>query len=340
MIQEYFFSYFKLRKGQTVILEKDKVYISSIDININTSNITINGNGAIIQSINTEHLSNIIEVSPEVAIYYGLNLETTINSNIVSLGTISSDIQVGDYIQLRDSANRLNLGYHNGIYAIVLDKNGNDITLDIPYNSNVITNIEVYKPLDNIKIFDLTLEFNSSHGQRGIRLIKCRNSEIYNIKADGLGNLAGIYIDDCYYTKVHDCVLSKFFDIDRIVNMNGYGIGASGRNIEIYNNNVYDCRHCYAGDSRDYTSFIHIHDNTASYSYNTYTKLKGIQPVIYAGMYDLHGNNKGIIENNIGTTTLLESGKWYGITVRESDVIIRNNTIKKILILLKVQLLY
>lgn len=45
-------------------------------------------------------------------------------------------------------------------------------------------------------------------------------------------------------------------------------------------------------------------------------------------MYDLHGNNKGIIENNIGTTTLLESGKWYGITVRESDVIIRNNTIK------------
>lgn len=323
-----FFSYFKLRKGQTVILEKDKVYISSIDININTSNITINGNGAIIQSINTEHLSNIIEVSPEVAIYYGLNLETTINSNIVSLGTISSDIQVGDYIQLRDSANRLNLGYHNGIYAIVLDKNGNDITLDIPYNSNVITNIEVYKPLDNIKIFDLTLEFNSSHGQRGIRLIKCRNSEIYNIKADGLGNLAGIYIDDCYYTKVHDCVLSKFFDIDRIVNMNGYGIGASGRNIEIYNNNVYDCRHCYTGDSRDYTSFIHIHDNTASYSYNTYTELKGIQPVIYAGMYDLHGNNKGIIENNIGTTTLLESGKWYGITVRESDVIIRNNTIE------------
>lgn len=323
-----FFSYFKLRKGQTVILEKDKVYISSIDININTSNITINGNGAIIQSVNTEHLSNIIEISPKVAIYYGLSIETTINSNIVSLGTIASDIQIGDYIQLRDSANRLNLGYHNGIYAIVLDKNGNDITLDVPYNSNIITNIEVYKPLDNIKIFDLTLGFNSSHGQRGIRLIKCRNSEIYNIKADGLGNLAGIYIDDCYYTKVHDCILSKFFDIDRIVNMNGYGIGASGRNIEIYNNNVYDCRHCYAGDSRDYISFIHIHDNTASYSYNTYTELNGTQSVIYAGMYDLHGNNKGIIENNIGTTTLLESGKWYGITVRESDVIIRNNTIE------------
>lgn len=323
-----FFSYFELRDGQTIILEKGKVYTSSVDININASNITINGNGATIQSINTKHLSNIIEVSPEVAIYYGLNLETTINSNIVSLGTIASNIQIGDYIQLRDNANRLNLGYHNGIYAVVLDKNGNDITLDVPYNSNVITNIEVYKPLDNIKIFDLTLEFNSSHGQRGIRLIKCRNSEIYNIKADGLGNLAGIYIDDCYYTKVHDCVLSKFFDIDRIVNMNGYGIGASGRNIEIYNNNVYDCRHCYAGDSRDYTSFIHIHDNTASYSYNTYTELNGIQPVLYAGMYDLHGNNKGIIENNIGTTTLLESGKWYGITVRESDVIIRNNTIE------------
>lgn len=323
-----FFSYFKLRKGQTVILEKDKTYTSSIDININASNITINGNNATIQSINTEHLSNIIEISPEVAIYYGLNIEATINSNIVSLGTIASDIQVGDYIQLRDSANKLNLNYHNGIYAIVLDKNGNDITLDVPYNSNIITYIEVYKPLDDIKIFDLTLGFNSSHGQRGIRLIKCRNSEIYNIKADGLGNLAGIYIDDCYYTKVHDCVLSKFFDIDRIVNMNGYGIGASGRNIEIYNNNVYDCRHCYAGDSRDYTSFIHIHDNTASYSYNTYTELNGAQPVIYAGMYDLHGNNKGIIENNIGTTTLLESGKWYGITVRESDVIIRNNTIK------------
>lgn len=323
-----FFSYFKLKDNQTVIFEKDKVYTSSIDININASNITINGNGATIQSINTEHLSNIIEISPEVAIYYGLNIETTINSNIVSLGTIASDIQIGDYIQLRDSANKLNLSYHNGIYAIVLDKNENDITLDVPYNSNIITYIEVYKPLDNIKIFNLILGFNSSHGQRGIRLIKCRNSEIYNIKADGLGNLAGIYIDDCYYTKVHDCVLSKFFDIDRIVNMNGYGIGASGRNIEIYNNNVYDCRHCYAGDSRDYISFIHIHDNTASYSYNTYTELNGIQPVIYAGMYDLHGNNKGIIENNVGTTTLLESGKWYGITVRESDVIIRNNTIK------------
>lgn len=323
-----FFSYFKLKDNQTVIFEKDKVYTSSIDININASNITINGNGATIQSINTEHLSNIIKISPEVAIYYGLNIEATINSNIVSLGTIASDIQVGDYIQLRDSANKLNLNYHNGIYAIVLDKNGNDITLDVQYNSNIITYIEVYKPLDDIKIFDLILGFNSSHGQRGIRLIKCRNSEIYNIKADGLGNLAGIYIDDCYYTKVHDCVLSKFFDIDRIVNMNGYGIGASGRNIEIYNNNVYDCRHCYAGDSRDYTSFIHIHDNTASYSYNTYTELNGAQPVIYAGMYDLHGNNKGIIENNVGTTTLLESGKWYGITVRESDVIIRNNTIK------------
>lgn len=323
-----FFSYFKLKDNQTVIFEKDKVYTSSIDININASNITINGNGATIQSVNTEHLSNIIEISPKVAIYYGLSIETTINSNIVSLGTIASDIQIGDYIQLRDSANRLNLGYHNGIYAIVLDKNGNDITLDVPYNSNIITYIEVYKPLDNIKIFDLILGFNSSHGQRGIRLVKCRNSEIYNIKADGLGNLAGIYIDDCYYTKVHDCVLSKFFDIDRIVNMNGYGIGASGRNIEIYNNNVYDCRHCYAGDSRDYVSFIHIHDNTASYSYNTYTELNGIQSVIYAGMYDLHGNNKGIIENNIGTTTLLESGKWYGITVRESDVIIRNNIIE------------
>ena len=323
-----FFSYFKLKDNQTVIFEKDKVYTSSIDININASNITINGNGATIQSVNTEHLSNIIEISPKVAIYYGLSIETTINSNIVSLGTIASDIQIGDYIQLRDSANKLNLNYHNGIYAIVLDKNGNDITLDVPYNSNIITYIEVYKPLDNIKIFDLILGFNSSHGQRGIRLVKCRNSEIYNIKADGLGNLAGIYIDDCYYTKVHDCVLSKFFDIDRIVNMNGYGIGASGRNIEIYNNNVYDCRHCYAGDSRDYVSFIHIHDNTASYSYNTYTELNGIQSVIYAGMYDLHGNNKGIIENNIGTTTLLESGKWYGITVRESDVIIRNNIIE------------
>ena len=179
-----FFSYFKLKDNQTVIFEKDKVYTSSIDININASNITINGNGATIQSVNTEHLSNIIEISPKVAIYYGLSIETTINSNIVSLGTIASDIQIGDYIQLRDSANKLNLNYHNGIYAIVLDKNGNDITLDVPYNSNIITNIEVYKPLDNIKIFDLTLGFNSSHGQRGIRLIKCRNSEIYNIKAD------------------------------------------------------------------------------------------------------------------------------------------------------------
>lgn len=323
-----FFSYFELRDGQTLILEKNKVYISSTDININASNISINGNGATIQSTNTTQLSNIIKVSPQITAYSGLNINATVGSTTVSLGNIASSIQIGDHIQIRDSANRLNLNYHNGIYAIVVDKKDNTITLDIPYNSDIITNIEVYKPLYNVKIFDLTLGFNDSHGQRGIRLVKCRNSEIYNIKADGLGNLSGIYIDDCYYTKVHDCVLSKFFDIDRIVNMNGYGIGASGRDIEIYNNNVYDCRHCYAGDSRDYTSFIHIHDNTASYSYNTYAELNGIQPVIYAGMYDLHGNNKGIIENNIGTTTLLESGKWYGITVRESDVIIRNNTIE------------
>lgn len=322
-----FFSYFELRDGQTIVLEKDKVYISSIDINLSASNITFNGNNATIKSTNKTHLSNIIQVCPFFDTYSNLNIVAIKNSNIVSLGDIAKKIKIGDCIQLRDNANRLDLNYHNGTYAIVLDKNGSDITLDIPYNSNIITYMEVYKPLFNIKIFDLTLEFNNSHGQRGIRLIKCRNSEIYNIKADGLGNLAGIYIDDCYYTKVHDCILYKFFDIDRIINMNGYGIAANGRDIEVYNNNVYDCRHCFSGDKRSFVSTVHIHNNTAHNSYNLYTELNGLYEVVYSTMYDLHGNSQGVIENNIGEVTITSASKWYGITVRSSNVTVINNKI-------------
>lgn len=325
-----FFNYITIKEGSTIILEKNKEYILSDVVNINTanSNIEIVGNGATISSTCSRKTHNTLFSINGKLLYNISNLNIISDTNFIHTIPISirsyPNIQVGDVLTIRNSNIKDTFNYfYESALGVVVNIDDNNIYIDTEANFKTITDFTIYRPARNIKIHDLTFIVNTPN----FNAISCNNnynSELYNLKVIGNGACYGITVSGSN-NKVHDCIINEFIDADRVVNMGGYGIYAGGNNCEVYNNHILDCRHCISSASRTFnTTNLHIYNNILGRTNKNLDKLSSASyPAIINTSIDAHALcNNVIIEGNI-----INSDNKGCIGIRGNTASIFNNTL-------------
>lgn len=322
-----FFDHITLIDGNTVILERNKVYTISSAIHIAgpLRNISIKGSNAVLNNISTsENLTSIIA-------FFG----KTKYSNVVNITSSSSfgskidlqpdqyNIEIGDIVILRNDTVDEYGYYYESSYSRVTDVTDSSIYIEDDLQFSTITNLKVVSPSYNISIENLTLNVNATN-VNGISLNNSIGGNIEDVTVNGSGCVYGIYVTGIN-NYIHTCKVKECLDIDRVVNMGGYGIYAGGNNCVVYQNEVSDCRHCISSASRTYiTKKLCITHNVVQRTNKNLDNLGTTgQPAVISSNIDAHG----LCQDTIIRDNTIYSKETSGISLRGKSGVIENNTV-------------
>lgn len=312
-----------LNKGGSIALQADKVYLSSVFLNI-PSGVTFDGNGATLKPHANLPISNKAFLNTNFTTAHsatGLNLSVIKGSTTFTYGG-AANVHVGQIVELTgpmysmwpDSAH----GYRYGWYGLVTAVSGTTVTMaNASTKSYTASAIKVYNPATNVHIKNMHMDMRGRTTGFGYAFTNAANSSMEYISVECDSNSTngisiGIMPKGVNLTIDHATVRN----IKPLASGTGvsYGIDVEGTNIDVTYPYVRNAETCITSAGRSFLStginFLNVDvDN-----------MQGIGHAL-----DFHGNASGTMKGGIVVAGANGAGP---IAIRQSDVLVQNLYIK------------
>lgn len=328
-------------------------YIIESGININTdSAIYITGDNATIQARNLDKNTTMIGITGTQGVMDSLTSDAKVGDYYLTV-TDASLYKQGDILYITDDYSFGGL-YTTGEHVMVFGNNGDDsIRLMTPliFPFFISENAKIRKMSSNpVIITGLKIIGQKILKLSGIGTINRSNVKIYNNEVSKC-IYAGIVIDHGMNAYIfNNKVFDSWYGVETIEEYPGgdnYGISiASFRQVEVYENNVYEARHCIETGGYQACMEINIHNNNiystigatgiiasiSSHLMDAYITIKN--NIIYGDGINARGRSLNISGNklyitepsNLGIKILSERGFY----IEDNNIIVKDNEINNI----------